>query len=305
MAVLCSNLQGWNGAGHRTIAYIAYRQMDARTRERVDAVLTAHPDYARWVQGIPDGDRALAAFLHASVWPDEIRSDPRYQNDPREPVIGFAAPYPDQFRHQNWHYIDEPLTGEGARLEIDDAVNPDWREAPNVMTQIRAMEAVISNGKSSREAKAWALAWLIHLVGDIHQPLHCASRYTREGAQGKWENDAGGNRVRLAGPYHNLHGLWDGLMGEDDATAVVKAMGEALMATASVDGRRTRVADWQQEGAQLAVEFVYPALAGAKNEQGTLSVPAEYVRIATGIACQRVTLAGLRLAQVLDRTAGK
>lgn len=304
IAAVCSSLQGWNGAGHRTIAYIAYRQMDARTRARVDADLTAHPDYGRWVQGIPEADRALAAFLHAAVWADEIRGDDRYQNEPRGQVLGLVE-YPDHYKHQNWHYVDEPLGGEMARPAIDDALNADWRAAPNVMTQIRAMEGVIASAGSSREAKAWAMAWLIHLVGDIHQPLHCVSRYTREGAAGEWVNDAGGNRVRLAGPYHNLHGLWDGLMGADDSLPAVRAMGEALMATAGAERDATKVDDWQREGAELAVEFVYPGLAGAKNEQGTLSVSPEYVRIATGIASGRVRLAGYRLAREFEAEEGR
>jgi hypothetical protein len=111
LLILCSTLHAWNAAGHRTIAYIAYRNLNDRTRQRIDLLLLSHPDYSRWIEDIPENERPLAAFLHASVWADEIKGDSRYQNEPRGAAPSEQTTYPDTFRHQNWHYIDQPLAG--------------------------------------------------------------------------------------------------------------------------------------------------------------------------------------------------
>lgn len=299
--LLAGSIQAWNAAGHRTIAYIAYRNLQRGTRQRVDLLLQSHPDYARWVEGVPAERRPLEAFLHASVWADEIKGDPRYTNEPKEGLPVERPSYPDRFRHQNWHYIDEPLSGEFAAVQIDDGLHPDWRKAPTVVSQIGVMKTMLADKRTSDAAKAWALAWLIHLVGDAHQPLHCASRYSVDAATGKMADDAGGNRVRLTGPAHNLHAFWDDLMEEDASLEAVKALGEGLMATNGPGKGKTNEKDWQAEGAQLAVEFVYPGLAGARMENGALTVSRPYRTVATAIAGRRVAAAGYRLAQTLNK----
>ncbi len=301
--LLAGSVDAWNAAGHRTIAYIAYRNLQSGTRQRIDLLLQSHPDYARWVEGVPAERRPLEAFLHASVWADEIKGDPRYTNEPREGSTAGASSYPDMYRHQNWHYIDEPLSGDFAAVKIDDGLNADWRKAPTVVSQIGAMKTMLGDKRTSEAAKVWALAWLIHLVGDVHQPLHCASRYSVDAATGKMADDAGGNRVRLAGSAHNLHAYWDGLMEEDASDAAVKALGEGLMATHAPGKGKTNEKDWQEEGARLAVEFVYPGLAGGRMEYGALAVPRPYHVVATAVAGERVAAAGYRLAQTLNKLA--
>lgn len=303
--LLAGSVHAWNAAGHRTIAYIAYRNLKQGTRERVDLLLQSHPDYARWVEGVPVERRPLEAFLHASVWADEIKGDPRYKNEPRDAAPEEPPSYPDMFRHQNWHYVDEPLSGDFAAVKIDDGLNRDWRKPPTVLSQIPAMKSTLADKRTSDAAKAWALAWLIHLTGDVHQPLHCVSRYSLDTATGKMADDAGGNRVRLLGPAHNLHAYWDDLMEEDASVAAVKELGDGLMATNVPAKGKTNEKDWQAEGAGLAVDFVYPGLAGAKMENGSLAVPRQYRVVATAVAGHRIAAAGYRLAQTLNKLASK
>ena len=68
----------WNSTGHKAIALIAYERLTPVTKQRVDQLLARHPDYPKWIAGITTADRGRAAFLAASVWPDTIRSDPRF-----------------------------------------------------------------------------------------------------------------------------------------------------------------------------------------------------------------------------------
>src|SRR5258708_26816279 len=152
IAVTIAPLCAWNATGHMTVAYITYQELGQNPvlKKRVLAVLEQHPDYDRWVEGIPktpdyEDLRALTAFLRASVWPDEIRNDPRFQNGGDNAV---AQPnsmgFPDTFRHQNWHYINVPLVGPFDALKADET-DAGYRKAPTVLTQIHACRTAIAD----------------------------------------------------------------------------------------------------------------------------------------------------------------
>src|ERR1043166_5455824 len=98
---------GWNATGHRVIAAIAYQRLTPKARTRVDELLRKHPDYATLLaEGAPKDStdtsgRALAAFLHASVWPDVIRGDRRFYDETRQnaqPTPQIAG-FPDMQSH--------------------------------------------------------------------------------------------------------------------------------------------------------------------------------------------------------------
>lgn len=305
--VLISTLCAWNAAGHKTVAFIAYRNLNARARANVDRLLQSHPDYSRWVEGVPEKDRALEAFLHSSIWADEIKGDPRYQNQPPDAKPPEHPEYPDMFRHQNWHYIDTPLIGEFDALHIDES-NTTWRNPPTAISQIRVMETILRDRKGSDAAKAWAIGWLVHLIGDLQQPLHCVARYSND-ASGKLVDDQGGNRVALQGKQHNLHSLWDGAAGEDSSSASVSALGTDLMSVWTLKSlcykRRPDPRVWVNEGAQLSIAFVYRGLAGAPSNEGAIDVSASYRRVAEAMGGEQVALGGYRLADELNRLLSK
>src|SRR5215831_19307801 len=73
----------WNATGHKAISLLAYQLLTPAVRQRIDGLLAKHPDYPKWVEGVPADQRGRAAFLAASVWPDNIRNDPRFHNDDR------------------------------------------------------------------------------------------------------------------------------------------------------------------------------------------------------------------------------
>ena len=90
--------------------------------------------------------------------------------------------------------------------------------------------ATDANVNAADTTKAVALAWLLHLVGDIHQPLHCSSRVTPDEALPR--GDAGGNTFRLD-DNRNLHGYWDRILGEAIAPARSKRCTSLRAAKAS------------------------------------------------------------------------
>jgi hypothetical protein len=289
-------LRAWNKTGHQAVAFIAYHELGSRAKARIDLLLPFHPDYARWVAEVPVARRPLQAFLDAAVWADEIKQDPLYRDEPldRDEPRSRHPVYPDHLRHRNWHYIDAPLAGAFGALAVD-ASEKGWRNPPNAVSQIRLMESILRGEDRPGAERAWALAWLIHLTGDLHQPLHCASRM----------HDQGGNRVLLRGRWKNLHELWDDALGTDSSPAAVESLGMNLIRAAEAEEivpvKRTNPGDWVEEGTLLSIHFVYPGLAGAPGPDGAISVPPAYRRVAAEIAARRVTLAGFRLAALLNR----
>jgi hypothetical protein len=168
--------------------------------------------------------------------------------------------------------------------------------APNAKTQIAAFRTALASSSASDELKSYDLVWLIHLVGDIHQPLHCTSRFDRDQPDG----DRGGNLVALcARPCKNeLHALWDDILGTrtDPESAIRKAA-----KLDAPDPHLAAVKDedvWISESLQAAKASVYiePIGVGA----GPFTVDAEYRKKARAVAAERVALAGARLANMLN-----
>jgi hypothetical protein len=279
-----SSAIAWSGAGHMVIAGIAYKELSIGTKEKVNALLKAHPDYQKWAKSFTaEGaiDLETFVFLRASTWPDEIR---RKHND---------------YDHPQWHYIDYPLRPPNFDFE-------DVREQTNdVVFGLKEAEKVVADKKAPAEARAANLSWLEHLVGDIHQPLHCASYFSKEFPKG----DKGGNSfyVKPATKGIKLHSLWDGLLGTRNQVK-----------SALNDGTRIRVIhppsefpdlgnggakEWSLDGRKLAIDKAYlngKLKSSAKNDPpGTL--PKEYTREAKKVAEKQAALAGYRLAAEIEK----
>tara|TARA_B100001175_G_scaffold102442_1_gene86890 strand:- start:444 stop:1208 length:765 start_codon:yes stop_codon:yes gene_type:complete len=109
-----------------------------------------------------------------STWADEIKSDPEFK------------------KYNSWHYVNIPLDKNYGDVEK----NPKG----DVVMAINECIEVLKNENSSLSSKAFYLKFLVHLVGDIHQPFHV----------GRFE-DRGGNDIKLKffGKSTNLHRLWD------------------------------------------------------------------------------------------------
>lgn len=276
-------LRAWNATGHRIVAAIAYDRLNPKAKARVDELLKQHPDFAT----LPSRE----AFLTAAVWPDNIRGDKRFYDDMAErPTPTPVLPgFPDMARHMNWHYIDVPFSPDGTPLEQP--------KSPNALIELRRI---------MREPSlvSYDLPWLIHLVGDVHQPLHCTGRFTKDLPHG----DQGGNLVFVM-PGRNLHSLWDGLAGTDASDANVdrlstEMMGEFMAARGnqrvSVDPRR-----WIDEGFALAKQDVYTFGDNNGTADHPIVLPAGYTAHARQIARVQLAKAGLRLAEVLNAKWGR
>lgn len=204
LLIAASTARAWDDVGHMTVAAIAWDQLKPAARAQSAALLKLNPQYQEWRALAGKGDADKTAFMMAAAWPDFIKHAAGYVDDGETPLGHEAARnggYADKLMHKYWHYIDLPFSPDGASL-----VQP---KTPNVETQIDAFERVLSQSGADPALKSYDLVWLLHLVGDAHQPLHATSRFENEHPEG----DAGGNRVKVcAESCSSLHAYWDALL---------------------------------------------------------------------------------------------
>jgi hypothetical protein len=299
----------WDDFGHMEVAAVAYPLLTAKTKTEVARLLALNPRYANWIVGATAADRPRAAFMRAATWADSIKSDPAYAGtDPQTgPAAGQNVGYVDHLKHAYWHYVDQPFSPDSTAL-----LPP---PAPNAATQIPILRAALADASTSDDLKSYDLVWLLHLVGDVHQPLHCVSRFDHADLRG----DRGGNNVKIAGnvqppvcddprycpfgPPAELHAFLDDIEGSGYATAPVEAAVAKLPKAPKASAGEVDVSTWIAEGLDLAKSKVYvsPIEAG----QGPFTVTPAYQVEMVELGKKRIALAGARLATLLNGALGK
>ncbi len=299
LVLFSSSSQAWFGFGHMAVAYVAYQKLTAEKKIRVAQLLKKNPYYkTKWKALIPAGTPAdqqdMMLFMIAATWPDEIKSDSVYKNDgpsggnrpPGDPSASQNKGYSDHNRHKYWHFVDTPFTQDGTVLPSI--------PTPNAATEIAIFRDTLASKKSDK-LKSYDLVWLLHLVGDVHQPLHSS---TRVSAGADAEGDNGGNNVKLADPSKELHAFWDGLPGDSSNPADVVVYGKTLAPADPALAQKADVSVWTSESFDLARTCVYTDPIGAGD--GPFTITAEYKAKAQKIAAERVALAGERLANLIN-----
>jgi hypothetical protein len=190
-------------------------------------------------------------------------------------------------RHTNaWHYTNIPITSTGfARAR-------DCRQGNCVVAAIERLETVLRDRSRPRTERQEALKFLIHFVGDIHQPLHAGDSGDRGG---------GDRAIAAIGGSTNLHFAWDGgIIRSQNANAA--SLASAANAWLRTQGDRApavgSVIDWANESHRIARDVVYVQVKGDNAIAG--SERFEALRIIE----RRIALSGMRLAAVLNRALG-
>jgi hypothetical protein len=283
----------WNSFGHMMIAAVAYDQLTPAAQARIAQLLRLNPDYPTWTSHTAKEERDELAFVIAATWADAIKSEPGYVNDgehPSGPDAALNIGYADRRQHRYWHFIDLPFSTDHTAL-----VPP---ATPNAQTQIILFRRTLRSAEASDELKSYDLVWLLHLVGDVHQPLHTTSRFTHSQPHG----DEGGNLVALCEkPCRiELHGYWDSLPGTAKK-AIVAIRRAAHLPTP--DPRVAAIVEperWVRESFLIAQNSVYIPPIG--DGPGPYFIDQPYQSIAHRMARERLALAGARLAHVLNET---
>jgi len=285
------------------VAYIAYQELTPHTKARANALVRKNPNYKTWLKWIPPGVSKAESnemlFMIAATWPDQIKGDASYKNDgdhggnrpEGSPDPSGNHGYSDKLRHKYWHFVDTPFSVDGTTLPPT--------PTPNAGERIALFRSVLASTKGDA-LKSYDLVWLLHLVGDVHQPLHCATRVSAAAPAG----DDGGNGVALSCPEcaPKLHTFWDDLPGmaltiPDGIQPAIEAA-KALQKADPANAAKSDEKEWIAESFQAAQDTVYQPPIGAGS--GPFSVTQAYNDAATKLALDRVALAGARLGKLLN-----
>lgn len=260
--------------GHQTIARIAEANVRPHTRIAIRRLLAS--------DALLDTPRCPARTIaEASVWADCIKP---LKDAAGKPRFGYAY---------NWHFQDVNIC-----RPFD--LKPACKDGNCVSAQIDRDVALLRSRGASRKDRVEALAFLIHFVGDLHQPLHAGER-----------DDKGGNDVHAdygdyAPPKLNLHAIWDGLLAERAITSGPSLIRRYPAATRARIAAGS-VADWSRESWQVAHDTVYTtAFAGDPCGPAPVRVYLDQATIAHLVPPARLEVerGGLRLAKLLDRALG-
>jgi hypothetical protein len=261
----------WGPQGHRTVGAIADRLLTPAAQAAVLRILQDDRDKF-------DAPSRRTTLEAVSVWADELHGTPD------------ARP--------SWHYDDVPVCGseEKARYCPDGQCNTE---------QLKRLIGVLGDARAAPRERDEALKWVVHLVGDIHQPLHAADN-----------GDHGGNLVPVAleGVHtrgrENLHRAWD-----NDLVQLALHARNRQQPPPDIDALATEASNlaqqvgqgspdsWARESNNLArnVAYHYPGFACNSLPAGVVVLDAAYLDDAELVVRERLLLAGARLAALLNR----
>ena len=274
----------WDAAGHRTVAAIAWEHMNPRARARAVELLLHGPALANFGSLRPaDGSEAArdrALFLNTTTWADLVRNRDQAWH---------------VYHHPTWHYADFYWNAENGQPHDIPNAGPD---SLNAAERIVALGATLADSSAADTTRAVALAWVLHLVGDIHQPLHASSRVTP--AEPLPKGDQGGNTFHLD-DNRNLHAYWDRILDEaiapepgEDSIAYASRIARQIDRMAGTPAAGSDVLGWAHEGLRLAQTFVYSGV--SRGSAPSAAYQAEALKVSEG----RIALAGYRLAALLN-----
>jgi hypothetical protein len=241
--------RAWGPRGHRLVAEIAWRHLTPEAKKRVRELL-----------------RQGETLSTISTWPDEIRAERKWTS--------------------RWHYVNIPREAKAFDRARDCPTRP---EGDCVVAAIERVESTLQDPRAPREDRREALSFLVHLVGDLHQPLHSTD-----------DRDRGGNdrKVSWFGRPTNLHRVWDDHVLEDqeELRRHCRATGEAQRKRASArpDLRPGALEAWAMESHAAGWQHAY-----ALPPSGELACP--YFLQASRVVEAQLGKAGERLAAMIER----
>lgn len=319
LLVCASSAYAWDHSGHMTTAAIAFSEIE-HTRpdliEKIGMVLIAHPDPSPfWVAaGDTNGkERARRMFIEAARWADDAKGT--------------------MHDRPTWHTARWAIVAKDAPPEAKAAAEArKGRPAGHAIEALVLNFAMLSDSETNPTERASALSWMLHMVGDIHQPLHVSDQYSNEFPAGngagtlEWVEDPMGETPMP------LHMLWDSnslrstklAEIEGNAKEFVKKYPRSSFPELATKDTPDVFEKWARESYQVAVDFAYGygietvsdpdknldpdqavkkmvqfILFGVSPVEDAPKVPAEYWEKLQDVSHRRLTLAGYRIADLI------
>jgi hypothetical protein len=263
LTVLSTQLVAWGPKGHAIVADIAQSRLTPLAKKNLQLLL---------------GTDSLASI---ASWADQVRRDRDESYD--------------------WHFVDIPKDAAGFSEQRDCFRPQDNHKDAQVdhhncvVDRIEIFSKVLADEKASRADRLEALKWVVHFVGDLHQPLHAI------------DDARGGNDIKLpvfgspkCGDYDcNLHWAWDTLLLEHAGYSeeeYVQHLNQLIDQQHLSQQAAGTPEDWANESHLQARQII---------EQKPASIDERYYQSNITLVNQKLALAGLRLAAVLNDTLGK
>lgn len=303
-AAVARTAPAWDSIGHMIVAQIAWEQLTPEARAGVEEALgrfNVKKASDRWVEDAPYD------FVTASCWMDDIRS------------------LQDRYDFGPWHYVNFPS-------EVEGFPEPEAGEAPNVVWGIqRCLDIMTGREDDPAIDSDQAMVMLLHMVGDIHQPLHTTNR----------GGDMGGNLVTVRNMHvlrdeeafgrkreGNLHSFWDSSYrrgfreghalvnyeappyhGRMPAAAHLAARDLVKREAAALREKHPEIgasklddpAAWAHESHAIGYEKGYGKLIRVSPTGTVVKLDEPYVNAAREAAEERLVLAGNRMAALINR----
>jgi S1/P1 Nuclease len=241
-------LLSWGVTGHRTIGRIAERHLSPNAKAAIQALL---------------GTETLS---DVSTWADEVRGQPGYEQ---------TGP---------WHYLNLPLglTYPAFAQQVEGMTQD------NVYKSVLAQERTLNDKSAPRQTRIEALKFVVHFVGDLHQPMHVSRA-----------EDKGGNTIQLnyEGSGTNLHSLWD--------TKLIEHQGLTYdqLAEKYDQVSPAQISQWQKDP---LIKWVWESyeissrLYAEVDAMSSRSIGDDYYKAHLDIIRERIEQAGIRLAGILN-----
>ncbi len=261
--LLITKSYSWNALGHRLVAQIAYHHLTKQAKQ-----IFNHYNHTLDKQYRPQ------SLVNAAAWLDSLHDQNHLWLAPK-------------------HYINIPFTKDRTRLIPPTRVN--------AVSAVEEAMRVLNSQQKSDLAKGFSLRVLLHVVGDLHQPMHTVNQFSARYPQG----DKGGNLYYLgSNPIaSNLHAYWDkggGLLSQKRhySQAQLNRLAYRIEKRwpCSMDNMNLEPKIWATESHQLAIHKAYRINAGQKPDK-------HYQRMVKIVSEERLAMAGCRLAAVLNTLA--
>ena len=251
----------WGPVGHETVAYIAQDNLSPAAKAKIAAILDQGDDLAS-----------------ISNWADQVRQFGRPETAP-------------------WHFIDLPI-----RKDI--TVQDEQTYCPDnncVINQLQISQGILGDESQPKSKRLEALKFVVHFMGDLHQPLHCAD-----------DSDRGGNDklVRFKAPGHRGHGakikfhaLWDHLIESktlEDPRELATTLEKAIPGDQAAAWTKGSEKNWAFESYQIAKTKIYAGMDPGPQDYTDNPLPSDYFDKMRPIVEQQLEKAGIRLAYVLN-----
>lgn len=275
---LSTPAHAWGDEGHEVVGLIANHYLTPAVRTKVNSILSTDTTHLT----------ATTQIDSEATWADKFRD-----SDRNTTKVHFNETH-------NWHFVDLEIAGPDLVTACFGEPGLGGHVASNgpaedcIVDKINEFTAELKSASTSATERRMALQFILHFVGDIHQPLHSSD-----------ENDQGGNAKKVSAANlgsGSLHGFWDTqfvMVQSASETDLANQLIARITSTEQSQWSSGTASDWALESFDVSKAHTY-GLLPKPDSTGHYSLPESYVTDATAVVAEQLSKAGVRLAFVLN-----